>query len=67
MLSRVCLSMQDYANAEKYAEACPRLQRTLIDYNTVDRVTEQPLRVPSYGSFAQSRNYPLRHRFRLFL
>lgn len=46
MLSRVCLSMQDYANAEKYAEACLRLQRTLIDYNTVDRVTEQPFESP---------------------
>jgi hypothetical protein len=46
MLSRVYLSIQDYANAEKYAEACLRLQRTLIDYNTVDRVTEQPFESP---------------------
>lgn len=46
MLSRVYLSMEDYANAEKYADASLRLQRTLIDYNTVDRVTEQPFENP---------------------
>lgn len=46
MLSRVYLSMQDYINAGRYADASLRLQRTLIDYNTLDRTVEQPFEVP---------------------
>ena len=46
MLSRAYLSMQDYANAGKYAEASLSLQCSLIDYNTLDKTAEQPFDYP---------------------
>lgn len=46
MLSRVYLAMSDYTNADKYADACLQLQRSLVDYNNVNANTETPFAYP---------------------
>ena len=43
LLARVYLSMQDYANARTYADSCLQLYNTLIDYNTLDTTSYNPL------------------------
>lgn len=44
-LTRVYLSMRDYAKAEKYATACLTLERGLIDYNTLNLSSTKPFPV----------------------
>jgi hypothetical protein len=42
LLARVYLTMQDSANAERYADDCLNLYSTLVDYNTVDSSEAHP-------------------------
>ncbi|CAM4253082.1 SusD family protein [Pedobacter westerhofensis] len=42
LASRISLSMRNYPKAEAYADSTLRLYNNLIDYNTVDTVTETP-------------------------
>ena len=41
-LAKVYLSMEDYTNAEKYADSCLSLYNTLIDYNTLSQTATYP-------------------------
>lgn len=36
ILSRVCLSMRNYAQAGLYADSCLQIRHALMDYNTID-------------------------------
>src|SRR5690606_14579320 len=45
LLSRVYLSMNDYAKAEQYASAALSLQNTLIDYNLFSTTSSKPFPV----------------------
>jgi hypothetical protein len=42
LLARVCLSMEDYSLAGKYADSCLQLRSTLIDYNTLSTTAVRP-------------------------
>ena len=42
LLARVYLTMQDSANAERYADSCLNLYSTLVDYNNVDSTEPHP-------------------------
>ena len=41
-LARTYLSMSDYVNAGKMADACLKLYSTLIDYNTISKTSNTP-------------------------
>ncbi len=43
MLSRVCLSMRRYPEAEAYADSCLALRSSLLDYNTLSAVPAYPI------------------------
>lgn len=43
MLSRVYLSMRDYANAGLYADSCLQLNANLLDYNTLSPTANAPI------------------------
>lgn len=42
-LARTYLAMQDYANANVYADSCLQLYNKLIDYNTLDSTSTNPI------------------------
>lgn len=42
MLSRVYLSMEDYTNAEMYADSCLQIYNKLLDYNTLNASAPRP-------------------------
>lgn len=42
LLSRIYLSMQEYALAGLYADSCLKLYSTLLDYNNVDATSDGP-------------------------
>jgi len=43
LLSRVCLMMQDYTAAEKYADSCLAITDFLLDYNLINMALTEPL------------------------
>ncbi|WP_353196687.1 RagB/SusD family nutrient uptake outer membrane protein [Parapedobacter defluvii] len=69
LLSRIYLSLNDFGNAEKYADSTLMLYSTLIDYNTVDVAAATPfsnntLEVIYFstqsGSYPETSGYNLR-------
>jgi tetratricopeptide (TPR) repeat protein len=42
LLARVCLSMEDYAQAGRYADSALTAYSTLIDYNTLSKTATRP-------------------------
>ncbi len=42
LLARVCLTMQDYAQAGKYADSSLQLKSSLVDYNTLSTTSTSP-------------------------
>ena len=42
-LARTYLAMEDYENADAYADSCLQLYNTLMDYNSLDSTSETPI------------------------
>ncbi|MET6999406.1 RagB/SusD family nutrient uptake outer membrane protein [Chitinophaga defluvii] len=43
LLARIYISQEDYANAEKYADSCLRLNSQLVDYNSINAEQSYPI------------------------